>query len=64
MSDPNARALGGNNGDKFRNIEKHKEVVATVYNMDEFAKECVRVICELTGCDRTKVGAAPTPISR
>ena len=45
----------------FHNIENDKKVVITVYNMEEFAKECVRVFCELTGCDRTMLGTAPTP---
>ncbi len=29
--------------------------------MEEFANACVRVFCELTGYDRTRVGTAPTP---
>ena len=45
----------------FRNIETCWKVVVAVYNMEDFAKECVRVFCELTGYDRTRVGTAPIP---
>ncbi len=29
--------------------------------MERFAKDCINVFCELTGCDKTKIGTAPTP---
>ncbi len=35
--------------------------MVTVYNMEEFARECVRMFCELTGYARTRVATAPTP---
>ena len=55
------RASGGNEGSMFRNIKSDKNTVVTVHNMEEFAKECVRVFCEFTGYDRTKVGSSRTP---
>ena len=36
--DLNARALGGNDGDMFRNIETDRKAAVTVSNMEEFAK--------------------------
>ena len=29
--------------------------------MERFAKECITVLCDLTGYDRNKIGTAPTP---
>ena len=39
----------------------NQKVKLAVYNMEQFAKDCVSVFCDLTGYDRGKVGTAPTP---
>ena len=38
-----------------------KKVSVVVYNMERFAQDCVNVFCELSGCDKGKIGTAPTP---
>mgnify|MGYP000709676108 CR=1 FL=1 len=59
--DPHARALGGSGDNQFRHIDNIWKVVVAVYSMKKLAKECGRVLCELTGAGRTMLGTAPTP---
>ena len=55
------RASGDSEGNMFRNIKSDKNAPVTKYTMEEFARECVRVFCELTGYGRARVGTSPTP---
>ncbi len=41
--------------------DPNKKVSVVVYNMERFAQDCVNVFCELSGCDKSKIGTAPTP---
>ena len=46
----------------YKNLyNPNQKVKVFVYNMERSAKDCVTVFCDLTGYDKGKVGAAPTP---
>ena len=44
-----------------RLYDPNRKVEVVSYNMERFAKDCVTVICELSGYEKAKVGSAPTP---
>ena len=47
--------------ESYKLYDPNRKVELVVYSMERFAKDCVNVFCELAGCDKTNVGAAPTP---
>ena len=44
-----------------RLYDPNRKVEVVSYNMERFAKDCVTVFFELSGCEKAKVGSAPTP---
>ena len=65
-TNPHAKARGEEVGHTQRQAytdmyHPDRKVKSAVYNMERFARNYFTVFCDLTGYDKGKVGAAPTP---